>query len=85
VTVLRSPLFGPLRSPLRSPIALRKGGGALPAVFTLIESEWFADTADDATADGYAVSDGDGGYVIDDEAVSGLPVLVRGSRVFLEI
>ena len=60
-------------------------GGGVPAVLILSGSDWYADSDPQATADGYAVSDGNGGYVIDDAVGSGLPVFLRGSRAYLEI
>ena len=56
-----------------------------PAVFVLVGGDWFADTSTDAVADGYAVSDGGDGYVIDDAAGSGEALFVLAGRAYLEI
>lgn len=64
--------------------ALAEGVGVFPAILIFSTGTWYADTDPAATADGYFVSDGGGGYVIDDAAIDGLAVSVRSSRIFLE-
>ena len=67
----------------RSRFLFGAGFGLLPAVVVFDTPDWKADTDEAAIAGGFVVFD-TGDYVIDDLAVTGLPLFVQGQNVYVE-
>lgn len=63
----------------------REGSLLSRAVAVQTDDGWAWDTTEDATPDGYVVSDEEGGYQIDTTASEGLTLYVRGGRPYIEV
>jgi hypothetical protein len=66
------------------PSLWRKNKPLVRATVTESEGNYFV-TGRDTEPIGYIESDGAGGFQINTEAVSGLPVLVRGGNIYLRV